>query len=551
MIDNYHSSLANVIDKYPVIGQAMLHHRNTRGLPMSFRDMPYLAPLYAEIPNLQGADIRKAVQTGLSELFIILALNHAGWEGKIVAYILPTFSVRDRFVKQRINKILSGSSKYRSMLPKETDLGNNRMKRFGSGSLLFLGSNTTGDFVEFSADTMIVDEIDQCEQANLSKAKDRIRASKDPRMYRLGNPTLPNRGICELFDKSDQSHWFTKCPKCNHWQTLQWDVNIVQKNDDGLWIPRDKEAIDALRWTKVESYKGKIEPVCSKCHGLFPRQTEGQWVQVYPTRDRRGYTLSRLDILSQNLTNLYQEWIAAQSDINKLSTFYTSVLGTGFEHSGARISSEMLGNCCETYTLDYGGGPEYKKEIVSIGIDVGTLLNVVVSIAVKNEEGEVRRKTVLVCTVRKFGELKDIITRYNVDSVVIDAMPEIRKSQELRDWGRLKGLNIWLCRFYPTQRVGEQAYGMKLNWRERVITVDRTQIMDATFDEIRDKKHQFPSDVFSVLGFLDQMKAPVRVVNPEKGRIVWNEGSAADHYRLADCYDRVAFDMSTMTGSFG
>ena len=112
-----------------------------------------------------------------------------------------------------------GVKEYRELLPRGKDLGNNRMKRLGSGSVLFLGSNTTGDFVEFSADTIIVDEIDQCDEDNLSKAKDRIRASSDPRIFRLGNPTLPTVGISRIYNETDQRLWFTKCPHCNEWQT--------------------------------------------------------------------------------------------------------------------------------------------------------------------------------------------------------------------------------------------------------------------------------------------------------------------------------------------
>ena len=515
---------------------------------MSFKDMPYLAQLYAELPNCEGADIRKAVQTGLSELFIALSLYHAGWNGKIVAYILPTFSVRDRFVASRINKILLNSPEYRKHLPYEKDIGNNRMKRFGSGSLLFLGSNTTGDFVEFSADTMIVDEFDQCDSANLAKAKDRIRASKDPRMYRLGNPTLPNMGVCSLYEESDQRAWFCQCNRCGHWQGLDWLEHVVEKDDGGRWIPRDPIAKQLLKDTRPKNLKYEIKPVCSKCNETFERSGGGEWVVKYPSRERAGYTISRLDVLSQTYTDLFVEWLDAQGDINRLSTFYTSVLGQGFEYSGARITIDLLHSCATGEELDYGGG--YEEELVSMGVDVGSLLNVVISVTKRTEDDKAKRETILVCAVRKFEELKDLIVRYNVSCCTIDAMPETRKSQELRDWGKSNGVMIWLCRFYPTPRFGREAYGRKLNWRDRVVQVDRTQVLDATFEEIKNQQRTLPKDVFSVLGFKEQMKAPVRVLEQDKGKIVWISGNNPDHYRFADLYDRIAFDLSQMTGSY-
>ncbi len=517
---------------------------------MIFSDMPYLAPMYRDIPNLEDVSIRKAVQTGLSELFICMTLWHSGWLGKIVAYILPTFSVRDRFVNQRINKVLMGTKDYRELLPRGRDVGNNRMKRFGSGSVLFLGSNTTGDFVEFSADTIIVDEIDQCDSDNLSKAKDRIRASSDPRIYRLGNPTLPTVGISKIYQTTDQRLWFCKCPHCNFWQNLDWFKNVVRKNDLGDWMPRDPFVKDKVVLGKIDTFREPIQPVCAKCERTFQRPNVGEWVATYPTKDTAGYSMSRLDILSQGLSELYVEWVLAQGNTTKISTFYTSVLGMPFEYAGARISSEMLYNCHGEYELDYGGDEEYEKEIISMGVDVGSLLHVTISKSIE-KDGEVQRQTLLIMTVRNFEELQDLILRFHVTVCVIDSMPETRKSQELRDWGMHQGVYVWLCRFFPTARVGNQEYGRKLDWRTKTVTVDRTQIMDATFDEIRYAKRQLPKDINTILGYHEQMKAPVRVLDEQKSRIIWAEGSAPDHFRLADVYDRLAFDLSTMTGTFG
>ena len=556
MIDNYKGLVHQMAAHYPMIGQALIHHKNTRGEPMSFRTMPYLIPLYEELPKCDGADIRKGVQTGLSELFICLALYQAGWLGKIVAYILPTFTVRDRFVSQRVNRILLNSKGYTDHLPKNSEfgrpnIGNNKVKRFGSGTLMFLGSNTTVDFVEFSADTLIIDEFDQCDPSNLAKAKDRLRASKDPRMYRVGNPTLPNLGVCRLYDESDQRDWFTPCPHCGEWQTLDWFVNFVRKNSKGDWVPRCNPQLDLSGGVKGLDYGNlNILPLCQKCGKGFVVHGKGEWVSKYPSRSRRGYSLSRLNVIGEKIGDLYKEWLLAQGDINRLSTFYTSVLGKGFEYSGARISAEMIHKCCEgSDVLDYGGGEKYKKEIVSMGIDVGSALNVVISIS-KEHGDTVKRETVLVCAVRTFDELKDLMVRYYVDCCVIDSMPETRKAQELRDWAMFEGIVVWLCRFHPTPRVSGSKYGRRMDWRNKIITVDRTQIFDATFDELRSTSRTLPSDVFTVLGFYEQMKAPVRVLDQERSRIIWTEGSNPDHYRCADIYDRIAFDIGTLGGSY-
>ena len=63
----------------------------------------------------------KAPQLGLSELLIQLALQEAGWEGRIVAYALPTGHLRDGFVNRRVNRLLRDVPAYRNRV-REVDL---------------------------------------------------------------------------------------------------------------------------------------------------------------------------------------------------------------------------------------------------------------------------------------------------------------------------------------------------------------------------------------------------------------------------------------------
>jgi hypothetical protein len=153
--------------------------------------------------------------------------------------------------------------------------------------------------------------------------------------------------------------------------------------------------------------------------------------------------------------------------------------------------------------------------------------------------------------VRSFDEVADLFRRYRVDMAVVDAAPEMRMAQGLRDhFIEQGGTQVWLARFHPTPRVGVQKYGMRLDYQKQIVTVDRTQVFDATFDDIREGTRVFPEDIFTVFGWADQMRAPVRVLHEGKGRIVWEAGNTPDHYRLADVYDRVAHDLLDMGGSY-
>ena len=567
---SYHSALSTVAAESPLIGMAMTVHRNKRGQPMSFAAMPYLIPLFHDFPDIEGADIQSCVQSGKSELMIALMLYQSGWRGRITAYVSPTFGTRSRFVQGRIDPLLQTVPEYAARSPGGESFrgvraaSNQRMKAFGAGALMFLGSNTPSDFVEFSADVGIIDEVDQSDPQNLARLRDRLRASPYPQLFRIGNPSIPNEGISKMFDQSDQRKWYYKCDSCGERQPLDWFVNFVRQTDEGLWEPRDRTRAGRAPGSVVISGAGKIEypkddlrPCCRRCEKPMERRsTWDVWIPEALTNRRRGYRISRLDILTQSIYELFFEWMAAQGSLNDLSVFHTSVLGLPYEHSGARLTVEDLTNASVGEPIDYAGGDEFKDEVVTMGVDVGAVLNVHISVtrAIPDEDSEdgfkIVRQAVFVGACRRFSEIDDMIERYNVDTCVIDAMPETRKCQELRDRWLGNGCDVWLCRFFPTDRFGRQRFGLKVDYTDRAVQVDRTQSLDAAFEDIKFKRRTFPEDVFTVLQWSEQMRAPVRVLDKKKQRIIWTEGSKPDHYRLSDCYDLIASVVAQLGGTY-
>lgn len=565
MLDKYSGALAAITDDRPLLQIALVHHQNTRAQPMSFVSKPYLVEPYVDGHDLDSWVVRKAVQTGWSEWCIQWALERSGWKGRIVAYVLPTYTVRDRFVQSRIDPLLIGVPAYRERAPgsgfqtaaqiAKKAAGNMRLKKFGSGTIMFLGSNTEVDFVEFSADGLIVDEYDKCDAANIAKARDRVRASPYAQMLRLGNPTMPRVGISRLYDESDGRRWFHRCPSCSHRQPLDWFLNFVEHDDDGSWVPRDRERWAGLRGGQVQATPATdLRPVCLRCRKPWNRIPDGSlWVPERPERKMRGYTCSRMDVLDESMHALFLEWSSAQADPMALATFYCSVLGVPYEFQGARLSSADLEATLTAPPMDWSGGDHYAKQTVIAGVDVGAVLHVTIDVITGHtEDGTPYRQARYVGAARTFGEVADLLRRYRVTVCVIDAAPELHKAQELRDeFVAEGGCTVWLCRFSSAPKAGAQKYGMKLDYQAQIVNVDRTSVFDVAYEDIRQGRRSFPEDCFGVLGWGEQMKAPVRVVDQERGRVVWTEGNAADHYRLSDVYARVAYDLLQQGGTYG
>lgn len=542
--------MATINREHPLIGRTMCVHTNTRGQPMSLADKPYLVEFYADARQVDEWSVMKGVQTGISEWGIQFLLDSAGWRGRIAAYILPTFGVRNRFVQTRVNRLLLRVSGYRDRAPggeigeqKQGSAGNLTLKRFGGGAILFLGSGTENDFVEFSADVMVVDELDRCNIANLEMAADRLRESPYPQKLYISNPTLPRVGIAKRFDESDRRRWHMQCGRCGERQQIDWFLNVVEKDDAGRWRVRDRRGLE----------DGCVRPICRRCRRPFDREAKGGvWVPERPSIAKRGYHMTRLDVLSEDLGELFIEFRGAQASPDAMRTFFRSVLGKPYEFEGTKLTVEHLERSLDAETtIDRMGGEAYGKQVVTAGVDVGSVLHVTVSIIDRDKDERPVRRAKLVCTCRTFEQVADIFKRFRVDKAVVDAMPEIHKAQELRDQFISEGgTEVWLCRFHPTPRVGHQKYGMRLNYRGRVVQVDRTSVFDVTYSDIVEGRRFFPVDTLAVEGWAEQMQAPVRVVNREKQRIIWTEGSADDHFRLSDIYDRIAVDLLDESGGY-
>jgi hypothetical protein len=531
-------------DSYPLMGIALRHHRTTRGQPLTFHDKPYLVELYCDAPKIEGFDAMKAVQVGWSELLVQLILERAGWSGRVAAYVLPSYQLRDRFVKNRVNPLLDRIDAYKRLVP-PLDPGSLKIKRFGKGSLLFLGSNTVNDFIEFSADVLIVDEFDRCVAENLSLARDRLRASPYPQLFRIGNPTYPKVGVAALFDHSDGRRWHHRCARCGERQPIEWAVNIVERDASGRWVARDVKRRES----------GDLRPICRRCSKPFDRTAEGgEWVAERPSQSRRGYQISRLDVLSQELRPLVHEWSEAQGNATKLEAFYRSVLGRPYEQKGASVDREMLAHSAIGDPMDESGGDRHRDGVVVAGIDVGRLLHINVSRVEYDENRETSvRHCLWVGTVMTFAEAYDVLIRYRVRCAVVDARPEVRKAQELRDRAIDAGVcDVWLCQFTRADNVGRENYGMKLDYRRHLVNVDRTQLLDATLEDLRTEppRKVFAENVWKVKGWADQMTAPKRRMSANSERFIWDEGNAEDHFRFADAYERVACDLHARSGTY-
>lgn len=516
----------------PRLDWARAFHLSTKGLPLDFDRYKYLLDLYRD--DHREIVIQKATQIGvtewaINELLCYCSLGHA------VFYVLPTQTIRNEFVKNRIDKTIYAVPYYQELVNRAAGPSDEvGMKHIGAGVVRFVGSNSFAEFGEFPADVVIIDEYDRCDKENLPYARDRLGAS-DIKAYRaLGNPTVQGRGIAQLYDDSDQRTWQIKCEHCGRWQEIDWFKNVLREIGDN-----DFELIDR-EWSEASQLDVRV--YCDGCKKPIDRLANGKWVARYPGRPVHGYHLSRLISPMTTIAALYTEWLKALTNETLKQRFFNSELGLSYASTGAKLTQILLDRCILDYQL-----PSSSNGPCTMGVDVGALLHVRIS-----ELDGKKRKGVYIGTVRDFNQLDTLIKTYAVRTCVIDAMPETREARALayRHPGR-----VLLCQYPKAPQVASAKdrpddFYMKIDYKARTVNVDRTQSLDSSHSAILMQENILPANAASLEGYYDQMCAPTRIYDETAERFIWTKhdprtgSTIPDHHRHADNYDHIAARIS-------
>lgn len=481
---------------------------------MSFEGRNYLLSIYED--HSQEIVIKKAVQMGITEWLLCDSFVNAE-KGLSVFYVFPTQVIRGRVVRDRIDNMTLYSPYYFQKL-KEIKRGEASvtMKRFGSGLLIFVGSNARAEFVAVPADVAVIDEMNDCNAENLPLTWTRLDASEHKLKRIVGIPTYDNVGVDVEYGDSDKKRWFVKCEHCGEYQNLDFFKHVVRETSENKF-----ELID----DKWNPDSGKdIELSCSFCSKPINRLGKGEWIAESPANPISGYEISQLYSPTKTIAEIFDGFEKALFDQTKMQIFYNCNLGLAYTASGIKITRSILEKCKADYLM-----PSTAKKSV-MGVDVGKVLNVWI-LDVKSK----RPKTVFLGTVNDFEDLEFLIKQFGVICGVIDSMPETHKVKEFQ----AKHSMIWLCQYFP----GDKLEDMRKDEQERIVTVDRTQSLDDFMAQILEAGLLLPKNFDSldrgeVLG---QLTASIRRFDENKKRYVWDEGVRKDHYHHAGNYARIAY----------
>lgn len=512
---------------------ATRHHRNVRGERLEFGAFFYMMDILSDpSPNVV---VQSAVQTGKSEAMICSLFADCSL-GLSCFYVLPTQDTRNVFVANRINRLTRLVPFYRSLVSRSAGNADSViLKHIGSGVVRFGASQAMSEFKEFPADVLKIDEYDVCDPKGLAFALDRTKASPYRFTQYIANPIFPGtelrQNINWHFEHSDAKRVHYKCPGCGLYQPITWFANVVKE------IRQRSIVTDFEPRAMVE---GKIRAVCTRCEALLTRETDIKgW---HPTGDPKapvsGYLISRLNCLHDTFDDLYSTFSKCVANETKMQVFINSDLGEAYSGgTGNKISEPLIGTCAEPYELPK---PGTNRGPCTMGVDVGATLDVRISDYVRDDDGRVRRRLVHVGKYKNLEEIIDCGQSFRVAVAVIDSFPESRLALDFQSKATFR---VWRCQY----KAAEGKNVKSLTWMpdegkggcERYLTVDRTEAMDAVFQQYVRREVVEPQGFGSLLGgrYLFEMTSPVRAVDEDE-RPYWVK--TVDHQFHANVYDWVA-----------
>lgn len=482
--------------------------KNEKGDLIDFKNHLFQFDIYRD--TSKDIAVRKAAQVGMSTCQIIKNHYDARHQKMDIIYTLPTDNDVKVFVGGKVNRIIANNP---GMLADVADKDSIEQKRVRESMIYFRGTFTKKAAIMITADRLAHDELDSSKLDIISDYQSRLQHSKFKQTHVFSHPDIPGTGVDAWWNKSDQKHWFVKCPHCNKRQFLSWDLEDPKK----MSVSLEKRIF-----------------VCKSCGKELPdyARATGEWVAKYPSRKVSGYWIPLL----------IAPWVSASELIDKFEDrettpwfWATRVLGIPYADGASKLLqdhfTQNLTN--ELYAPD-------KNERVVIGVDTGLSIDYVIG----NASG-----------LFGYGECKDyaeldaFMDRWPRAVAVVDAGGDLVASRKFRD--------RWPGRVFFCYTGGDRKTSSFVRWgkgeESGSVVADRNRMIQFVVDEFRNKKLPVHGniddwyDYYNDWANLSRIKVLDSDTNVVKG-YKWVR-SGRDHKALATVYWRVGISRFAGVGS--
>jgi hypothetical protein len=443
------------------------------GRPFSFEGHEFLRTIYDD--TAPHVCLSKAAQIGGTTWAVLRAI-HTCVVGLDVMYFFPTRTDVLDFGRARVNPLLADNP-FLAKLMSETDTVG--LKKIGDAHFYLRGMQSTVGMKSVPADLIVFDELDEAEPQAKAMARERLGHSDYKRIVELSNPSLPDYGIDEIYQRSDQRHWQVKCPACGEWTALDEEFPRKLGQEVKIILPRKY---------------GGFYRACPKCASELDLAA-GEWVADFPSRPIHGYRISQLisskvdpgEILDEYRTTRYPD------------RFFNLKIGIPWADIERRLDAMTVLARCSDESL-----AESSEEICVMGVDTGKALHTVVLQFSKTGP----HRLIYLNECRSFSELDALIKRFNVHQCVIDSLPETYATREFAR--RHRGI-VYMSQFVEAQRGGP-----RWDRDSQMVAVNRTDALDGSRAAIRNEQVILPRRQPIIEEFAQHMTHDAKVLDEDE-----------------------------------
>jgi hypothetical protein len=466
------------------LAQWALSKIRLEGRPFSFKGHEYLRAIYDDTsPHVV---LSKAAQIG-GTTFALLRSLHACLNYLNVIYFFPTRTDVLEFSKSRVRSLIADNP-YLSKKMTDTDMAG--LKKIGEAYIYFRGMQSTVGMKSVPADMIVFDELDEATPEAKALARERIAHSDYKRIIELSNPSLPDYGVDEQYQASDQRHWTLKCPGCGMWTALEKEFPKKLNDDVKIILPREN---------------GTFYRACPRCSAELDLDI-GEWVADFQDRDIHGYRISQLFSAKVDPGEILKEYQTTRFP----DRFYNMKIGVPWADLERRLDvMSVLSLCCD------GPFPENPRGSTCMGVDTGKELHVV--ILKRNEENEDEPHQLIHLTkCHDFKDLDKLMDEFEIVRCVIDGLPETHSA---RAFAKRFPCQVYLNFFNENQRGSA-----KWDDNEYKVEINRTEALDSSRAAIREKRVVLPRRTSIIEEFARHLAADAKVLDE-------NENTGAKKYR--------------------
>lgn len=292
-----------------------------------------------------------------------------------ILLVQPTVEMAQAWSKERFNATVRDTPVLRDIISeqKSRDSGNTiQLKTFPGGNLAIIGSNAPAGLAGRPRRVVLLDEVDRypasagTEGDPVMLAIRRTESFYNSVIYLTSTPTIKGASRIENeYEQTDKRKWFCPCPKCGHFQTLEWSGVKWDKDKpetacyqcakcEAHWTDRDRvQAVRGGEWRATALFSGKrgyfLNGICS------------------PFKPKRGF--------ASRLHQMATEFLEAKAGgSEQLKTWTNTFLAETWEDPAETLELSTVASRVESYTPDtlpdriawVCGGADVQKDRIEI-----------------------------------------------------------------------------------------------------------------------------------------------------------------------------------------